>query len=245
MGAVIALFLVLGALTACAGGPIAEMKQVLPAVETVRQEITYAVELEDHEGVIRDVDGAELVGYRYEVPVMRAFREDGSEILEAKSAVEEQALTTAEAFNARFTGWMAEDRLQDMAEYAAEERGWKEEDGIAWSSEMAYGETLDCTVYETERMVSVSAVCGTYTGGAHPNSVLLGWNFDLTSGSFFEPEALAADWKELSDLVDQELLAHPLDHRPALPRKWCAPLRTASMVTVTARHARVICRAVR
>ena len=55
-------------------------------------------------------------------------------------------------------------------------------------------------------MVSIAAVCDSYTGGAHPNQVLLGWNFDLTTGEFFSPEALAADGQEISNLVAEEII---------------------------------------
>ena len=55
-------------------------------------------------------------------------------------------------------------------------------------------------------MVSIAAVCDSYTGGAHPNQVLLGWNFDLTTGELFSPEALAADGQEISDLVAEEII---------------------------------------
>ena len=49
-------------------------------------------------------------------------------------------------------------------------------------------------------------MCDSYTGGAHPNQVLLGWNFDLTTGELFSPEALAADGQEISDLVAEEII---------------------------------------
>lgn len=75
---------------------------------------------------------------------------------------------------------------------------------------MAYTESLTCEVYETEHLVSIAASCDSFTGGAHPNQVLLSWNFDLTSGEFFAPEALAADGQEISDLVSREISSQAL-----------------------------------
>ncbi|WP_455581498.1 DUF3298 domain-containing protein [Dysosmobacter sp.] len=205
MGAMIALLLVLGTLTACAGGTIVDVKNALPAMAAIPDVITYTVEVEDHGGVIRDTDGVQLVTYYYEVPVLRAFRGDGTEVQEARSPAEEKALTAAETFNSRFSDWLAEDRLQDLTDYAAEDRAWREESGTVWDDGMAYTESLTYEVYETEHLVSIAASCDSFTGGAHPNQVLLSWNFDLTSGEFFAPEALAADGQEISDLVSREI----------------------------------------
>ena len=44
-----------------------------------------------------------------------------------------------------------------------------------------------------------------YTGGAHPNTWQLGWNFDLQTGEFFDPELLA-EGTELQEAVTAELI---------------------------------------
>ena len=43
-------------------------------------------------------------------------------------------------------------------------------------------------------------------GGAHPNTVLLAWNFDLMTGQFFAPEILAADGQIFLDAVRDEII---------------------------------------
>lgn len=209
MGAVIAFLLVLSTLTACAGGTITDVKNALPAMAAMPPEetaVTYKVELTEYADTICDEDGAQLVAYKYQVPELRALRGDGSQVQEAQSPAEEAALATVEAFNSRFSDWMEESRLAEIVGYAREDRAWRTESGGEWTEACSYTESLTCQVYETEHLVSIAAVCDSYTGGAHPNQVLLGWNFDLTTGEFFSPEALAADGQEISDLVAEEII---------------------------------------
>ena len=54
-------------------------------------------------------------------------------------------------------------------------------------------------------MVSVSGTYYSNTGGAHPNTAVLSWNFDLREGTFFIPALLAADSDEFLKAVEQEL----------------------------------------
>lgn len=206
MGAIIALILVLGTLTACMGGAAADIKGTLPASMDIPETITYTVEVEEHEHIVCDEDGTQLVVYRHEVPVLQAVRSDGSEVEEARSPVEEQALETVAVFNEQFADWTGEEHLRELAGYARADRSWLAETGVEWEDTRTYTETLSSTVYQTEQMVSISASCDSYTGGAHPNRVLMGWNFDLTTGEFFAPEALAADSQEFSDLVAEEII---------------------------------------
>ena len=70
---------------------------------------------------------------------------------------------------------------------------------------MAYTDDLRCTVYQSDHLISVSGVYYTYTGGAHPNSILMSWNFDLDSGTFFDPNFLEEDGK-LKEAVAEELV---------------------------------------
>ena len=70
----------------------------------------------------------------------------------------------------------------------------------------AYTLELDCSVYQTEQMVCIQAEYYSYTGGAHPNTVLLAWNFDLMTGQFFAPEILAADGQIFLDAVRDEII---------------------------------------
>ena len=84
------------------------------------------------------------------------------------------------------------------------ERAWREEEQLEWVSE--FFTELDCQVYQTERMVSVAGTYYSYTGGAHPNTVLMAWNFDLESGEFFTPELLAEESGTFSLMVQEEIV---------------------------------------
>ena len=208
MGAVIALLLVLSTLTACSGGTVTDVKNALPALAAVPEEttVTYTVKVTEYADIIRDDDGTELVEYSYQIPVLLAVRSDGSQVLDAASPAEKAALEAVEVFNSRFSDWMEEGRLVELADYARSDRAWREEYGETWDESDMYTESLTCRVYATEHLVSVSALCDSYTGGAHPNQVLLSWNFDLTAGKFFSPAALATDSQEIGDLVTEEII---------------------------------------
>lgn len=182
MSAVIALLLVLSALTGCAGETLVNVKSAPPRPPAA---VTLSVEVETYEDTVRDRDGAVLAECAYELPVMRAVLEDGAPLEEAASPEQERALAAAEAFNARFVQWRENPR--NLAETAKEDRNLRNEQSLAF---YPYDDHLNCTVYQTERLVSVSGIYSTWTGGAHPNTILVSWNFDLEAGEFFEPEIL-------------------------------------------------------
>lgn len=194
MSTVIALLLVLSALSGCAGDTLVNVKNAQPSAPAV----TLSVELETYEDTVRDEDGTVLAECIYELPVMRALLEDGTPLEEAGSPEREAALAAAKTFNDRFDQWKENPR--NLAEAAKEDRDFRNETGL---ESMAYTDDLRCTVYRTEHLVSVSGFYSTYTGGAHPNSLLMSWNFDLDAGEFFEPELL----DEGKDLREQVHLA--------------------------------------
>ena len=76
-----------------------------------------------------------------------------------------------------------------------------------WETEWVGPYTLElaCTIYQTEQIISVSGTYYSYTGGAHPNTYLLGWNFDLDTGEFFDAKALS-DGTALQDHVTERLI---------------------------------------
>ena len=53
--------------------------------------------------------------------------------------------------------------------------------------------------------MSIRGKSYSYYGGAHPNSLLPAWNFDLNKGEFITPLALAADETEFRTVVAEEL----------------------------------------
>lgn len=183
MSTMIALLLVLSSLAGCAGETLTNVKSALP--EPPPEAVTLSVEVETYAETVRDEDGTVLAECSYDLPVMQALLEDGSPVKEAASPEQERALAAANAFNARFTPWKS--NPQELAESAKEDRAFRNESGL---EPVSYTDDLACTVYQTETLVSVSGTYSTYTGGAHPNHILMSWNFDVEAGEFFEPEIL-------------------------------------------------------
>ena len=168
------------------------------------EELTYVVELQTLEDSVLAEDGTELIHVNYQLPEMKVALTDGTAVTEAATPVEMAALEATERFNSQFGVWADMDGLDEMASVAKEDRAFQEESGFPWNP---HALELDCSVYQTNQLVSVQATYYTYTGGAHPNTVLMAWNFDLTTGQFFTPELLAEDGQAFSEGVQAVLLA--------------------------------------
>lgn len=196
-------------LTACSAATMADVKSAPPpgdirvAEEPAQEAFHCIVETQVWEDSAQAEDGTLLATCRYVLPVLTVCREDGTAIDEARTEQEEQALAAAETFNEKFGRWVAAEEFQTLADGAAEDLAWRRTAGYEWTG--SYAVELDCTVYQTDRMVSVSGLYYSNTGGAHPNTYLMGWNFDLESGSFFEPELLS-EGKALQETVGAELV---------------------------------------
>ena len=226
MKRMIALLLLLCTLTACASGApeAADPPETSPAetapkeqaaapesiegaatfAQAAPEQLSYAVELETLTDSAQAEDGTELAVRTYVLPRMSVEREDGTALTEAATPAEETALAAVEVFNGQFQSWAAADNFEEITSWAEEERAFRAESGLAWHP---YSLELTCAVYQTDRLVSVRAEYYSYTGGAHSNTVLLAWNFDLTTGHFFTPELLASDGQVFSQAVLEELLA--------------------------------------
>lgn len=192
MSTMIALFLVLSALAGCASETLVNVKNALP--ETA---LSCAVEVENRCGVLRDSQGAALADYAYEMPVLRILREDGT-VLDAGATEEElEALELAETFNTCFAVW-EENALEQLEAAEADQEFRTKTEGPCYTS------TLRCTVYRTAGLVSVRGVYESSAGGERVSTVLLSWNFDLETGSFFDPELLDEDGV-LRTVVQNEL----------------------------------------
>lgn len=198
MSAMIALLLVFSALVGCTGETLTNVKNALP--DPPPETVAFSVEMEEYQETVRDEDGAVLAECSYELPVMRALTEDGAVLETASTEAQKRALAKAEAFNARFAPWKTNPKT--LAESAREDRAFRNESGL---EPVAYTDDLWCTVYRTETLVSVSGTYSTYTGGAHPNHILMSWNFDLEAGEFFEPEILD-EGGDLRDFVRAALV---------------------------------------
>lgn len=176
-----------------------------PAVEPAPEEpCVCTVEMMDWEDSAVDGDGASLATCRVHMPVLTARRADGTAIETAGTEAEARALAAAETFNAQFAAWTLDEEFQELADLAREERAWRQESGIDWGP--AFFTEMTSETYQTDRLVSVAGDYYSYTGGAHPNTVLMAWNFDLETGAFFVPEQLAGDGEAFSKAVSEEIV---------------------------------------
>ncbi|MDD3347933.1 DUF3298 and DUF4163 domain-containing protein [Oscillibacter sp.] len=180
--------------------PMAAMQAAPPA----REEICYRVETEEISDTVRASDGTELLTYAFHLPKLTALRENGAVIEQARTEQERQALTVAETFNAHFEKWAAAEDLDSVIAAASEDMDWRRETATEWSG--GYWLELMTACYQTDNLVSVVGTYSSDTGGAHPNTWCLGWNFDLSSGTFFGPEGLAADGAGFQQAVLEELI---------------------------------------
>lgn len=175
------------------------------AVEEVQPEIfTYRVKTGVWEDAAQDDDGTLLVSYRFLLPELQVLQEDGTTLETADTDEARAAAETAEAFNRHFGKWAAAEEFPEIADSAAADLALSRE----WESEWAgpYELELICDVYQTEGLVSVAGTYYSFTGGAHPNTWQLGWNFDLENGNFFGPEGLAADSAAFQEAIVAELV---------------------------------------
>lgn len=225
MKRMIALLLLLCMLTACAA-PVPETEEPTAASQEIAvpeqkqpdsgtmtgaatftqaasEPLTYTVVLKTLEDSAAAADGTTLAVRSYELPEMTVTLPDGTVLTEAASPAETAALERAEAFNSRFRDWAGADGFDEVTAWAEEELAFRTESGGNWTP---YTLELDCSVYQTEQMVCIQAEYYSYTGGAHPNTVLLAWNFDLMTGQFFAPEILAADGQIFLDAVRDEII---------------------------------------
>lgn len=205
----LALLLTVGMLAGCEAVPgVTDMDAATLEPAMVEQMITpdiyYQVELETYEDAAMAEDGTVLATYRAQVPVMRAYLEDGSQLEEAQTEAGTRALETVEAFNQQFASWLTEDHLDNLAEDAQQAYDMLKEEGLTMVGN--YTEELSCSVYQTPSLVSVSGLFYTFTGGAHPNTAQLGWNFDLENGQFFTGGDLTGGNAPFRDEVTEELI---------------------------------------
>lgn len=105
----------------------------------------YTVETETCADTIQAEDGTELLVYQFEVPELEVCRADGEIVNEAETDQEEQALTAAETFNARFADWLDGSSLDVFLEAAKEELEFSRAEGLTWSP---YTLELQCEVYK-------------------------------------------------------------------------------------------------
>lgn len=168
------------------------------------EEFFYTVDMVVWEDSAQADDGTPLAEYSYQLPEMTARRADGTAVLEARTEGEARALETAGLFNGKFEDWAGDNDFKMVVEAAKENLEWRRTEGLDPGGTYALG--LTSSVYQTDHLVSVSADYYSYTGGAHPNMVCLGWNFDLASGTFFDVSILAEDSAAFLAEVQEEII---------------------------------------
>ena len=173
-------------LTACASISDTDVKNDPPPevsavpAQTAPASVHFTVETGVWEDAAAAEDGTPLAEYSFSLPVLSVCREDGTVVETAETETEQKALETAAVFNEKFGKWAAAEEFGEIVEGAAEHLELCREWEMDWVG--PYTLDLDCTIYQTEQMVSVSGVYYSFTGGAHPNTYLLGWNFELDTG---------------------------------------------------------------
>ena len=168
-----------------------------PAEETV----TYTVETELREEEIFAEDGTKLAEVRNAIPVLWAKDGDGTPIVDAVGDLQKRALEVTAAFNEGFDRWRHSDELAQAAKenypYAPE----------LFKAGSYYAEGLTYTVWQTEKLVSVRGTVYSNYGGAHPNTALTAWNFDLENGTYLmDPLVWGRDAEEFRAAVAEELI---------------------------------------
>lgn len=182
MGTMIAMLLVLSALVGCANETLTNVKNAPP--DLGGSAVTWVVEMKTYADTVSNENGQDIADFSYTVPALYAVLPDGSRLEEARTAAEARYLEIAAAFNEPFSAWTDESENHDEFIQTAEEL-W------AYTEQAApFVDELTCTVYQTGHLISVSGVYYSYTGGVHPNTILLGWNYDLETGTFFDPQLL-------------------------------------------------------
>lgn len=177
-----------------------------PADTEGSEKVRYVVGTELLEETIRAEDGTRLAEARYHLPVLTAVLEEEEADVpiteeNATTDLRKNALAVTAAFSAGFDVWRQGNEL--LKEYAHGDYAQRPE--MFREMGMYFADELEFTSWQTDGLVSIRGKSYSYYGGAHPNSLLPAWNFDLNKGEFITPLALAADETEFRTVVAEEL----------------------------------------
>ena len=179
--------------------------------------ITYTVERDIRQEEIDAEDGVKLAAVRYQLPLLQAYGADGAPITEGTSPERSRALEVTTAFNANFDPWRHEDG--SLRQMVTEDYSYRSD---MFKTGMYYVDELDFSVWQTERLISIRADSYSYYGGAHPNTMLLGWNFDLETGAYISALSIGHDEQEFRTLVAAELVLQADERAAALQQEPAA-----------------------
>jgi len=195
------------------GLPPAELP-LPPAAEPLPEKITYTVERDIHQEEITTENGVKLAAVRYQLPLLQAVGADGVPITEGTTPERARALEVTAAFNEKFDPWRQED--DTLRRMVTEDYSYRPD---MFTIGMYYVDELDFSVWQTEKLVSIRADSYSYYGGAHPNTALCGWSFDLETGTYLNPLSIAFDEQEFRTLVAAELVIQADERAAALQQE--------------------------
>ena len=191
--------LALLSLTACALRTVQSGSVSEPAPLGLPDNIVCEIELETQSDISRADDGSILAAYTYRLPVMSLYRRNGEPVTEENAADgrESDAVEMTNVFNRAFAQWKQEADFPALEALARDDYAQKQAEKVAW--DYHYEQGLESDVYQTDRFVSVSGRFYYYAGGAHPNTVLLGWNYDMEKAVFFYAGQLFQETEAVTD----------------------------------------------
>lgn len=187
------------------GGPPAAMSDTstmlsaAPAAEALHFQLDRKSRSMDWE-----TEGVLLARYVYGIPELQVVTADDAVLEEATTQTQRQALEIAATFNTQFTDWVESVEFDKLGQWAEEAYEAQRMDGLDWAG--FYEEEFTYDSWQTGRLISVAGQWYSYTGGAHPNTMLLGWNYDLETGRFLHATSLGADPEALQIAVTEEII---------------------------------------
>lgn len=151
-----------------------------------------------------ETEGVLLARYIYGIPELQVVTADGVVLEEATTQTQRQALEIAATFNTQFTDWVESVEFDKLGQWAGEAYEMRRAEGLDWAG--FYEEEFTYNSWRTGRLISIAGQWYSYTGGAHPNTMLLGWNYDLEAGRFLHATSLGADPEALQIAVTEEII---------------------------------------
>lgn len=151
-----------------------------------------------------ETEGVLLARYVYGIPELQVVTADGVVLEEATTQTQRQALEIAATFNTQFTDWVESVEFDKLGQWAEEAYEMRRAEGLDWAG--FYEEEFTYNSWRTGRLISIAGQWYSYTGGAHPNTMLLGWNYDLEAGRFLHATSLGADPEALQIAVTEEII---------------------------------------
>ncbi|WP_409967632.1 DUF3298 domain-containing protein [Bengtsoniella intestinalis] len=162
----------------------------------VEDTISFTLETVTHNDSVYapDDDSVLLARYDYYLPYLQVIDETNA-----------QACAVADSFNAQFSMWEEANGFDEMVTWAQENYALNLEQGIDWLGH--YQSELSTTPFQTTGYISICGEYYSFTGGAHGNTVLVSWLFDLNTATFISPLSLATDPQAFSTAVAELLIA--------------------------------------